>query len=91
MKFLGNFKCSILSSNRLIYQNEIQSIFLTGDRGEYEILAYHYPLLGVLRKSNIIIDWKERVPIQGGIIRFFANECTVIVEEPKKVIELSKK
>ena len=90
MKFLGNFKCSILSANRLIYQNEIQSIFLTGNQGEYEILAYHYPLLGVLKKSNIIIDWKERVPIQGGIIRFFANECTVIVEEPKKTIKLSK-
>ena len=81
VQYKGNFKCVILSPNRLIYENEIQSIFLTGDRGEYEILAYHYPLLGVLKKSDIIINWNEKVSIRGGIVRFFANECIVLVEE----------
>lgn len=89
MKYTGNFKCTVISPNRLIYQNDVQTVFLTGDRGEYELLAYHYPLIGVLKKSNIIINWKERVPIQGGVVRFFANECTIMVEEPKKVINLS--
>jgi len=75
-------KCIILSPNRLIYENEVHSLFLTGDNGEYEILAYHYPLLGVLKKSDVIINWEEKVPIKGGILRFFANECTIIAEEP---------
>jgi len=81
VQYKGNFKCTILSPNRLVYQNEIQSIFLTGDQGEYELLAYHYPLLGVLKKSNVIINWNEKVPIKSGIVRFFANECTIMVEE----------
>ena len=87
MRFGGNFKCIILSPRKLIYENEIQSIFLRGDRGEYEILAYHYPLMGVLRQGDIIINWNEKIFIRGGVIRFFANECTVMVEEsiqPKK-------
>ena len=70
-----------MSPNRIVYQNEIQSIFLTGDQGEYEILAYHYPVLGVLKKSDVIINWNEKVPINGGVIRFFANECTILIEE----------
>lgn len=81
MKYSGHFKCIILSPNELIYENEIQSIFLTGDRGEFEILAYHYPLLGALKKGDIVINWKEKIPISGGVIRFFANECTILVEE----------
>ena len=77
----GNFKCVVLSPNSLVYQKEIYSIFLTGDRGEYEILAYHYPLLGVLKKGHIIINWEEKLSIGGGVIRFYANECTILVEE----------
>ncbi|MBP9854360.1 MAG: F0F1 ATP synthase subunit epsilon [Candidatus Omnitrophica bacterium] len=80
----GNFKCIVLSPRRLIYEGEIRSLFLTGDRGEFEILAYHYPLIGVLKKGDIIINWNEKIFIRGGVIRFFANECTIMVEEPIK-------
>lgn len=80
-QFKGSFRTVILSPNNLIYQNEIQSIFCKGDRGEFEILAYHYPLVGVLRRGNLIINWNEKVPIAGGIIRFFANECVILVQE----------
>ncbi|VAX36612.1 hypothetical protein MNBD_UNCLBAC01-367 [hydrothermal vent metagenome] len=79
--YKGNFKCVILSPNSLVYQKEIQSIFLTGDKGEFEILAYHYPLLGVLKKGNVIVNWEEKIPISGGVVRFYANECTILVEE----------
>jgi len=81
INYKGTFKCVILSPHTLIYQNEIQSIFVRGDDGEYELLAYHYPLLGVLRKGDIIINWNERISINGGVMKFFANECTIIVEE----------
>ena len=80
-QYSGNFKCIILSPRSLVYENVINSIFLTGDRGEFEILAYHYPLLGVLVKSNIVINWSEEISIRGGVVRFFANECIILVEE----------
>ncbi len=84
MQNKGNFKCVIMSPNRVVYQKDIQSIFLTGDQGEYEIWAYHYPLLGVLKKSEVIINWNEKIPINGGVMRFFANECTILIEEEMK-------
>jgi len=84
VKYKGNFKCTILSPNNLIYESEIQSLFLTGDAGEYELLAYHYPLLGVLKKGKVIINWNEAISIRGGVVRFFANECTILVEEEIK-------
>ncbi|MCA9408318.1 MAG: hypothetical protein KC733_06490 [Candidatus Omnitrophica bacterium] len=84
IKYKGNFKFVILSPNRIIYQNDIQSLFITGDKGEYEILAYHYPLLGVLKKGNIIINWNEEILLPGGVLKFYANECVILVEERKK-------
>ncbi|MBF0385629.1 MAG: hypothetical protein HQL27_07125 [Candidatus Omnitrophica bacterium] len=83
INYPGHFRCMILSPKRLVYENDVNSLFLTGDKSEYEILAYHYPLLGVLKKGNIVVDWKEKIPIEGGVIRFFANECTILVEELK--------
>ena len=54
---------------------------MTGDTGEFEILAYHYPVLGVLSKGEIIVYWNHKITINGGVVRFFANECVVIVQE----------
>ena len=76
------FKCLVISPNKILFEKEINSVFLNGDRGEFELLAYHYPLLGVLSKGDVVINnGEERIPINGGIVRFFANECTVMVEE----------
>jgi len=70
-----------MSPRALIYENEVSSVFLTGDRGEYEILAYHYPTIGILKKGSVVINWKESIPIKAGIVKFAANECIILVEE----------
>ncbi len=80
-QYVGKFKCIIMSPNSLVYENEVESVFLTGDDGEYELLAYHYPLLGVLIKGNIVINGVEKLPIRSGVVRFFANECIILIEE----------
>ena len=77
----NNFRCAILSPKNLIFESDIHSLFIIGDRSEYELLAYHYPLVGLVRKGDIIIDWKRRIPIRSGILRFFANECMILIEE----------
>ena len=75
------FKCTVMTPDTLVYENEVQSLFLTGDRGEYELLSYHYPVLGILKEGNIIIDWKESIPIKFGLVRFFANDCIILIEQ----------
>ena len=79
-QYTGNFRCVILSAKRLVFEQEINSLFISGDRGEYELLAYHYPLIGIIR-GDIVINWDRRLPVKGGVVRFFANECTIMIEE----------
>jgi len=80
-KFISTFKISVMTPEALLYQNEVESVFLTGDQGEYELLPYHYPVLGVLTEGNIIVNWKEAIPIKFGLVKFFANDCVILVEE----------
>jgi len=70
----------ILSAKRLVFEDEVQSVFISGDRGEYEVLAYHYPLIGIVREE-IVINWEKRLRVKGGVVRFFANECNIMIEE----------
>ena len=90
-KFRPTFKISIMTPDALLYQKEVESAFLCGDKGEYELLAYHYPVLGILKQSNIILNWQEAVPIKFGIVRFFANDCIVLVEEIERLRPKQKK
>lgn len=75
------FKCTIMTPDALLYEKDVYSVFLTGDKGEYELLPYHYPVLGILKEGCIIIDWQESVAIKMGIVRFFANDCIILVEQ----------
>jgi len=85
------FKCTIMTPDALLYEKDVYSVFLTGDKGEYELLPYHYPVLGILKEGNIIIDWQESVPIKMGILRFFANDCIILVEQEEQIKRKSVK
>ena len=86
----SHFRCIILSPKNLIYEKEVVSIFFQGDRGEYELLAYHYPLVGILTEGDIVIDQRDRIPVKSGVVRFYANECTILIEETQDTISAAK-
>ena len=79
------FKCTIMTPDALLYEKDVYSVFLTGDKGEYELMPYHYPVLGILKEGNIIINWQESISIKMGLVRFFANDCIVLVEQEEHI------
>ena len=89
--YKNNFRCVILSPKNVIFEDEVNSLYIIGDRTEYEILVYHYPLIGLVQQGDIIINWKHKVPVRSGILRFFANECTILVEETDKTMAAARK
>lgn len=86
-----NFRCTILSPKNVVFESDVNSVFIIGDRSEYEVLAYHYPLVGLVEKGDIVIDWKRHIPIRSGILRFFANECTILIEETENTLASAQK
>ena len=86
----GNFRCIILSPKNLVYEKEVTSVFFQGDRGEFELLAYHYPLVGILSEGEIVVDLNKKIPVKSGIVRFYANECTILIEETPETMMMAK-
>lgn len=84
------FRCIILSPKNLIFEREITSVFVSSDKGEFELLSYHYPLVGNLVAGDVVIDQVDRIPVKSGIIRFYANECTILVEETPETMMVAK-
>ena len=74
-------KIKILNPKQVVYEGDAESVFLPGDHGEFEILDYHVPVVSLLSGGDVIVDWKRRIPIRNGMVKFDRNECVVLMEE----------
>ena len=74
-------KVTILNPKHVIFDGEAKSVFLPGDMAEFELLDFHVPIVSLLKPGNVIVDWKTKVPIKQGMVKFSNNECMVLVEE----------
>ena len=72
---------TILNPKQTLYEGQGWSVFLPGDKGEFELLDYHAPIISLLKEGEVVIDWKTYFPIKKGMVRFHGNECAVLVEE----------
>jgi len=77
---LPTFKLMAMNPDKVIFEGEVRSLFLQGDTGEFELLAFHYPVLSFLREGEIIIDWKYSIAIKKGIVKFFKGDCVILLE-----------
>ena len=80
-------KLTVLSPKQTIFEGAAKSIFLPGDLAEFEILDYHVPIVSLLRRGNVVVDWKNRIPIRRGMVKFDHNECVILVEEESLEME----
>ena len=74
-------KVTILNPKHVIFDGEAQSVFLPGDMAEFEILEHHAPIVSLLRPGDVVLDWEQKIPIKRGMVRFYNNECVMLVEE----------
>ncbi len=85
------FRLRVMSLIRTLFDGEAESVYLTGDEGEYELLPFHYPLLGALPESEIRIAKHESIPVRAGVISFVDNQCVILIEEMNALEVLKQK
>jgi F-type H+-transporting ATPase subunit epsilon len=71
---------SIASPTRIIYRGKARSVVLPGEKGTFEILFNHKPVLSLLVLGDISID-NRLLSIKRGIVKVALNRITAIVEE----------
>jgi F-type H+-transporting ATPase subunit epsilon len=74
------FNVTILNPKHELYEGRAKSVILPGDRGEFEILDFHRPVISLLKEGSIIIDGKY-LAIKRGVAKFHKGELVALVEE----------
>jgi len=75
------FHVKILNPKHIVHEGDAESVFLPGDQGEFEILSLHAPIVSLLKPGNVVLDWKTRIPIKNGMVKFDESGCVILVEE----------
>lgn len=73
----------IVSTEKVVYHGEIESVTVPGTLGEFEILVDHAPLISSLEKGCVKYktkDGEQCIDILGGFVEVKRNEVSVCVE-----------
>jgi F-type H+-transporting ATPase subunit epsilon len=86
------FKLSVVSPERVLYEQEVQSIVVPGSEGYLGVLSNHAPLISSLAPGKITItesDEKQRIAaVSGGFIEVSDNVTTILAETVEFVEEI---
>lgn len=78
MKF--RFNLQIMSLKGLAFDDMVESIYLTGDNGEFEILPFHHPLIASIPEGDLKIAGHESIPLKVGVLSFRNNQCRILAQ-----------
>jgi F0F1-type ATP synthase epsilon subunit len=70
----------IYNPEKVIFEGKAESIIFPGERGVFEVLPYHKPMLTRLVSGKVIVD-EHIFPIRCGIVGINHNKATVVIEE----------
>jgi len=71
----------ILTPEGTLFEGAAEAVFLPGMKGAFEVLPGHAPLISTLDRGEIVLRPEKRFPILRGVVKVFADEITVCVEE----------
>ncbi len=86
------FKLSVVSPERVLYEQEVHGIVVPGSEGYLGVLSNHAPLISSLVPGKITItenDEKQRIAaVSGGFIEVSDNVATILAETVEFVEEI---
>jgi len=71
---------TIMSTIKIIFRGQAESVILPGDTGVFEVLSYHKRVMSRLLKGSIEVDGKN-FPIERGVVKVDRNHVLAVIEE----------
>lgn len=74
------FNLLLFTPQRIVYEGKAFSVILPGEKGVFEVLAYHKSLISRLISGFILVDGRNFF-IRRGVVKVGLNKVVVIAEE----------
>ncbi len=81
---MANFYLSLTTQEKNIYDGEVTSIILPGSEGYFGVLAYHAPLISVLKEGKVTLTRDNKTTefnISGGFFEIKDNKAIILAEK----------
>jgi F-type H+-transporting ATPase subunit epsilon len=82
---------SIVTPERVVYSDSVESVTIPTQEGEITVLENHVPLVGILRAGELVIRKKEQalpLAVSGGIVQVSKSIVTILADTAEKVEEI---
>ncbi len=92
----GKFKFSLVSPEKILVDEDVKMVTVSGTEGDFGLLVDHAPILSSLKDGVIVIniddDHKEEIFVAGGFVDMNNNICTILAEDAINIkdIDISK-
>jgi F-type H+-transporting ATPase subunit epsilon len=80
-------KLEIITPDTKVYEGDIKSVKVPGQKGSFQVLKDHAPIISTLDKGNVVVvdqDGIEKIfEITGGVIEVKANKIILLADSVK--------
>lgn len=88
------FKFELVSPEKLLMSEDVQSVLVPGAEGEFTVFAHHAPVLSTMRAGlldvNLADGGDKRIFIRGGFAEVQPDSLTVLAQQAINMDELDR-
>jgi F-type H+-transporting ATPase subunit epsilon len=88
------FKFELVSPERLLVSQDVESVVIPGTEGEMTVMANHAPVMSTIKPGvvtvNAVSGEKERYVVFGGFADILPTGCTLLAESAVSVKNIDK-
>ncbi len=89
-----SFKFELVSPERLLVSEQVESVVIPGSEGEMTVMANHAPLMTTIKPGVVTVKAvggkEERYVVFGGFADIVPSGCTLLAESATAVKEIDR-
>jgi len=88
------FKFELVSPERLLVSEQVESVVIPGAEGEMTVMAYHAPVMTTIKPGVVTVKAaggkEERFVVFGGFADILPSGCTLLAESAVHVNDIDR-
>ncbi len=88
------FKFELVSPERLLVSDQVESVIIPGAEGEMTVMAHHAPVMTTIKPGVVTVKsasgGEERYVVFGGFADIVPSGCTLLAESAVSVKEVDR-